>query len=94
MIYVCPNCTYPTYVDKTKVEYKQYPGVAYGNKVKHVPENIDTLYEESRNCMSVKSFTASVMASRKLLMSIAVDKGAEEGLNFIEYVDYLDDNRI
>jgi len=88
-IFVCPDCDCPTFFNSQDI---QYPGVAYGNKVEHVPENINDLYEESRNCMSLQAFTASVMASRKLLMNIAVDKGAKEGLKFIEYVDYLDKN--
>jgi hypothetical protein len=37
----------------------------------------------------VKAFTAAVLACRKLLMHIAVDKGASEGKPFIEYVEYL-----
>jgi len=88
-IFICPDCDCPTYFDSKD---NQYPSEAYGNIVKNVPENINSLYEESRNCMRVQAFTASVMASRKLLMNIAVDKGAAEGLKYIEYVDYLDEN--
>ncbi len=90
MIYICPNCTCPTYIDKIGEMLKQYPGVAYGNKVEYVPENINALYEEARNCMSIQAYTTSVMASRKLLMNIAVEKGADEGLSFMNYVEYLD----
>jgi hypothetical protein len=32
------------------------------------------------------------MLCRKVLMSIAVEKGASEGLRFIEYVNYLEAN--
>jgi len=87
-IYICPNCTSPTYIDFQN--NKQYPGVAYGNKVENVPDDIEKLYDEARRCMSVLSYTASVMACRKLLMNIAVEKGADEGLSYREYVDYLE----
>jgi hypothetical protein len=42
--------------------------------------------------MKVNAYTASILCSRKLLMNIAVSKGAAEGLKFIQYVDYLADN--
>jgi hypothetical protein len=63
-----------------------------GNDVGHLPKPLESLYKEARNCCGVSSFTASVLASRKLLMNIAVTQGAEEGLRFIEYVDYLAKN--
>jgi len=39
--------------------------------------------------MSVNAYTASVLCCRKLLMNLAVSKGAKEGENFFKYVDYL-----
>ena len=42
--------------------------------------------------MSVSSHTAAVLCCRKLLMNIAVSKGAKEGLQFIKYVEFLSDN--
>jgi hypothetical protein len=39
--------------------------------------------------MTVNSFTAAVLTCRKLLMHIAVEKGAATGQSFLEYVDYL-----
>ncbi len=40
--------------------------------------------------MWVNAYTASVICSRKILMNIAVNKGAEQNLKFEEYIDYLD----
>ena len=37
-------------------------------------------------------FTAAILICRKMLMHIAVDRGAKEGLNFFAYVDYLAKN--
>ncbi len=39
--------------------------------------------------MTVNAYTGAVLCSRKLLMNIAVSKGAAEGLSFLEYVDHL-----
>lgn len=68
------------------------PGVSFGRGVEHLPPDIDELYEEIRKATSVESYTAVVLACRKLLMHIAVEKGATAGSNFIEYVDYLVDS--
>jgi len=88
-IYICHYCESPTYFNLSN--NKQYPGVAFGNKVENIPdENIEKLYNETRQCVSVQAFTSSVMASRKLLMNIAVQKGAKVGLSYKEYVEYLD----
>ena len=85
-IYICPNCTKPTFFDWNK---RRYPGIAPGNEVQHIPDDLEKLYREARNCCSVSAFTASVLASRKMLMNIAVQQGAQEGLKFIEYVEHL-----
>lgn len=84
-IYICPFCGRPSYFEADN----QTPGVAYGNEVGHLPEGVDALYHEARNCMAVSSFTAAVLACRKLLMHIAVAQGAKEGQTFMAYVEYL-----
>jgi len=84
-IYICHNCNFPNKFFKGR----RYPGEKYGKDIKHLPEQIKKLYDEARECISVNDFTASVMASRKLLMHIAVEKGAEPNLTFKDYVDYL-----
>lgn len=87
-VYICPNCNKATYFDI--VSDKQSPGIIFGNDVKNVPDNIYKLYNESRQCLSVQSYTASIMTCRKLLMNIAVEKGAKVGLSYKEYVGYLE----
>ena len=86
-IRICPKCDNPTFFRGDK----QTPAPLLGNKVTNVPAEIATLYNEARACTGVNSFTATVLACRKLLMHIAVDKGADEGKHFIEYVEYLSD---
>jgi len=88
-VYICPFCGKPTYFDD---DSQQYPGVSQGNQVDHLPEEIGKLYEEARRCVSVNSYTSSVLACRKLLMHLAVEEGADEGKAFIDYVKYLADN--
>ncbi len=88
-IYICTNCNCPTYFN----DYGQsLPGVRFGSHVDHVPNEINSLYQEARSCTECSAYTASVLACRKLLMNVAVNLGAGEGLKFIEYVDYLVNN--
>lgn len=87
-IYICPHCARPSFF----YGGVQSPQVAPGNEVQHLPDQIQALYREARNCVAATAYTASVLACRKLLMNIAVEQGADEGLRFIEYVDYLADN--
>ena len=87
-IYICPHCNQPTYFNGEG----QFPGVAPGSEVQNLPDDIDHLYKEARNCISVSAYSSSVLACRKLLMNIAVSQGADEGKRFIEYVEYLAEN--
>jgi hypothetical protein len=85
LIYICHHCQKPTYFSSNS----QFPGPLIGSKIQNVPMDIEALYDEARKSFSVLAFTASVMACRKLIMHIAVQKGAKEGLNFQQYVEYL-----
>lgn len=84
-ICICPCCEKPTYFEGSV----QVPGVAYGNEVTHLPNDVGNLYKEARNCVSVSAFTASVLATRKLLMNVAVSQGADKNQSFQTYVSYL-----
>ncbi|HEX6026036.1 MAG TPA: DUF4145 domain-containing protein [Solirubrobacter sp.] len=54
-----------------------------------LPVDVQAVYEEARRCMSVSAYTTAVMACRKLLMHIAVEKGAEPNKSFNHYVDWM-----
>ena len=85
--YICHHCRKPTYYDEKN---QQTPGIRFGVDVKGIDEaTVEALYNEARDCFSKNSFTAVVLCCRKLLMHIAVAKGADAGKNFIEYVEYL-----
>ncbi len=86
IVYVCPNCQKPTYFEGLRL---QMPGVVPGNEVSHVPNDLEVLYREARNCSGVGAYTASVLVSRKMLMNIGVSQGALPGLKFIEYIEHL-----
>ncbi|WP_110693837.1 DUF4145 domain-containing protein [Salinicola halophyticus] len=85
---ICPNCQKPTFFNG----YEQVPGIAPGNSVESVPNEVSKLYNESRRCISINAFTASVLTSRKLLMNLAVSEKAETGKSFIFYVNFLAEN--
>lgn len=85
-IYLCHHCQKPTFFDSSG---RQTPGASYGNSVKDIPKDVEALYNEPRNCTNSNAYTASVLCCRKLLMNIAVSKGATEGLKFIEYIEFM-----
>ncbi|WP_342505640.1 DUF4145 domain-containing protein [Sporosarcina sp. FSL K6-2383] len=89
-IYICPSCNRPTYLNNYTNE--QVPGPMIGNEVAHLPEGIEELYAEARNCIKVNAYTSSVLSCRKLLMNISVTKGAEPGQTFAFYVTFLEKN--
>lgn len=86
IIIICPYCSSPTYFN----DEDQNPGPKYGNAVQDVPVEINTLYDEARDCTRIFAYTSAVMICRKILMNVAVSKGAKNSLSFFDYVDYLD----
>ena len=92
-IYICPSCNSPTYFNRTMNERFQTPAPLIGNEVSNISDkDIDSLYTEARACTGSNAFTAAVLSCRKVLMHIAVDKGAPKNKTFIEYVNYLSDH--
>ena len=91
-IYICPYCENPTaFIANEFGSIGQYPGSIIGTGVNGLPETVAALYEEIRRCVQYHAFTSAVLASRKLLMHIAVEQGASENMKFIEYVEYLEE---
>jgi hypothetical protein len=88
-IYICHHCYRPTFFDAAR---KQTPGIRPGGDVNGITDNgVKNLYTEARDAYSKNAFTATVLSCRKLLMHVAVDKGAAQNLNFLQYVEYLSD---
>jgi len=86
-IYICHHCHQPTFFDEFG---NQTPQKTFGRVIPNITDtSIKTLYEEARSSYAASAYTASTMCCRKLLMNIAVSKGAEENKSFQYYVDYL-----
>lgn len=81
-------CNKPTFI----LNGEATPSAPLGRSVNKLPEDINSIYEEIRRATSVNAHTAAVMLARKLLMHIAVEKGAQTGKTFVFYVDYLETN--
>lgn len=82
----CTNCGFGSVLNGAAV----YPGVSFGPAIEGLPGETAQAYDEARRCMSVNAYTATELICRKILMHVAVDKGAEEGKSFLEYIDYLE----
>jgi hypothetical protein len=88
-ICICPNCTRPTFFSFSS---ERTPAAAMGTVVADITEaSVEQLYAEARRATASGCYTAAVLCCRKLLMHIAVAKGAPEGENFVSYVEFLSD---
>lgn len=83
---ICPSCSSPTIL----IGSTQIPGIAEERSVSYLPDDINTIYEEARTCMSHNCFTSVAMLCRKIIMNVAVEKGAKEGDKFASYIDFLE----
>jgi len=63
-----------------------------GYEVKGLPDDIEKAYAETRRCMVAKCYTAAELLCRKILMHVAVEKGAKEGDSFVSYLTFLEKN--
>lgn len=87
-IYICHACKKPTFIQGNV----QIPGVTVGNSVNDITEPmVANLYEEARRTTEAGAYTAAVLCCRKLLMHIAVSKGAPPNDTFANYVNYFAD---
>jgi hypothetical protein len=66
------------------------PSAKFGATLEGLPPDVASAYDEARRCMSVNAYVASELICRKILMHIAVDKGAKEGESFVSYLNHLE----
>lgn len=85
-IYICSFCGKPSFFEP---DGKKVPGSSLGNEVASLPKDVASLCAEARSSATVNAFTAAVLTCRKLLMHLAVAKGASAGKSFLEYVEHL-----
>jgi hypothetical protein len=83
----CPTCANGSIVDP---DDRVHPSVRFGPNVIGLPADVSAAYDEARDSMSVNAFTACELVCRKILMHIAVEKGANEGESFVSYINYLE----
>lgn len=83
----CPKCKEGTFLNISNVAF---PGAAFGPTIQGLPVDVQQAYSEARDCLSVNATTASELICRKILMHVAVDKGAKEGETFKFYIEYLE----
>ena len=83
----CPRCKHGSVLTGDKI----YPRRIVGENVQGLPETINSAYIEARRTISANCYTACEMMCRKILMNVAVDKGAPKGKSFAEYIDYMVD---
>ncbi len=81
----CPYCNRPSFFEGIS----QFPRVPAGESVEHLPDDISKLYNEARLSAGANAPTAAVLALRKLLMNVAVQKGAKPNQTFQQYVTFF-----
>lgn len=91
MLYICSYCRRPTFFENNH-QY-QTPGPMPGRLVEHLPSDVAGVCGEVRRAMTVAAFSLVSLGCRKLLTHVAVEKGAQAGKSFLEYVTYLDQER-
>jgi len=89
-IQVCPMCGRPNYFEGES----QIPGPRAGSEVLHLPAAVESLYEEARKVLAADAPTSATLALRKLLMHVAVEKGAPAGGSFQQYVTFFETNHL
>ena len=87
LVYICSGCGRPTFIHQET----QTPSPSLSAEVSKLEGEINTIYEEARQCTTVGAFTSAILTCRKIVMHVAVEKGAEKNLSFVQYVDHLKD---
>ena len=82
----CPACDCPFIIN---YDESTYPPCKPFEAVKHLPEDIEKLYDECRMACGSGLFTSASMLARTIIMHVAVEKGADNNKTFQYYVDYL-----
>lgn len=82
----CPACHNGSVANSDGVVY---PMPLPGDEPQGLEDPIKGAYLEARKSLSSQNNTACVLMCRKILMHVAVDKGATKGKQFVDYVDYL-----
>lgn len=85
----CPGCGRGSVINE---DTGQIPRRQPGGSVAGLPAETEAAYAEARAAASVGAWTGVEMLCRKILMHVAVDKGAAAGKSFAFYLDYLQEH--
>ncbi len=85
---LCNYCNGPTFFAP---DGDHYPGALPGSAVTNVPADLASLFGEARAATAAGAYTSPVVTCRKVLMHIAVAKGAKTNQSFFDYINYLGD---
>ena len=83
---LCPSCDRGSVIVRGTV----CPQPLMGSPVDGLPPGLCEIYDEAKKSFSTGSYTACELLCRKILMHVAVNKGADENQKFVQYVDYLE----
>ena len=82
----CPHCWLPTFFGP---KGEPMPHAKPGRSVASLPNDVERLYEEARRAAIARAYTATVLCCRKILLHVAVERGADEPKNFVACVQWL-----
>ncbi len=82
----CPGCLFGAVINGDTVS----PARGAGEEVEGLPEDVEQAYNEARRNISASAYTSAELMCRKILMHVAVNKGAKEGDTFAEYLSFLE----
>ena len=83
---LCTNCV----EGSVQTSEQLFPGAPFGPLLEGLPNDVQEAYTEAKRCMEVNAFTAAELICRKILMHVAVEKGAKEGGSFAAYLTHLE----
>ena len=84
---LCPNCADGSVLTRSGIVH---PPSKFGPVIEGLPQQVSEAYDEAKNCASVNAYTACELICRKILMYVAVEKGAQQGDTFVNYLGYLE----
>ena len=89
LIQLCSFCNKPTLWD---LDGLRYPDPRSEDDVDHLPKEVQALYDEARDCISVNAHTAVVLVCRTIISHVAVMNGAKKKDTFNHRIEYLQEN--
>jgi len=87
---ICPHCSSQIYLN---VDESQTSDLGSGKPIRGASypsvEKLYKLYNEACRCVSANAFTACALCCQKILMNIALSKGAKKESKFVDCVTFL-----